>query len=414
MDIRDKFLNKLEKKLDPTQKKLFNLIHVERRKDSLVFRMPIGYIALTSIWEKIEEVSAETSIRVSKADVFATLSELDELLGDIEWLWEGWIPKGFVTMIAGDPGIGKSAIAQHLVKTVTEGGTFPLCTEPLGEPRNAVWIDTESAQQIIKVRAGTMKMDKSRVYIPSFDGDILTNTNLGQDDHREHIVNLIEGTDPALVILDSLGSSHSRGENKVEEMRPLMTFLSSMARDYQLAMVIVHHLNKDRKGEEPEITLNRVRGNTVITANCRSIFTVEPSMERSLRLRVIKNNLALIGDPIMAIPLLDERKQFTGFDYRPYVAPPPKKNRKDICADWILETLSKTKGGGLDLTDLIELGAKAGFTRSNIYSSRDLLDDRVMYSGTGKKAHWSLTREDQVTMKKILSNGKVKHGKKSK
>lgn len=409
MENKEKFLKALQSKLNPSQKQLFTMVNVETRKDSLVFRMPIGFISLEGVWNEILAVSEDTGIKVSKADVFATLDELDEILGDIQWLWEGWIPKGFVTMIAGDPGVGKSAIAQHLCKIITEGGSFPLCDEPLGEPANVVWVDTESAQQILKVRSDAMKINKKRVYLPSLHGDLLVNLNLGIDSNRQEIINLIEGVEPALLVLDSLGSSHSRGENKVEEMRPLMEFLTMTARDYQLAILAVHHLNKERKDEAPEVSLNRVRGSTIIPANCRSIFSVERFAGNNIRMNMIKSNLAIIGDPIMAVPVLDSHKNFAGFTYEPYVPPPPKKNKKENCAEWIIETLSKNKKG-IPLMDLVEAGEHLGFTRSNIYSARDLLGDRISFSGTGNKAFWSIVQQDREVIKKIIGNGKVKHG----
>lgn len=396
--------------MNPSQRQLFTLMSVETRKETLVFRMPAGFISLESVWEKILEVSERTKIKVSKTGLFATLGELDEILGDIQWLWEGWIPRGFITMIAGEPGIGKSAIAQYIAKIVTEGGTFPLQPEPFGNPANVIWVDTESAQQILKVRAGTMRMDKSKVFIPVIDGDLLSRANLGASQDREQIINVIEGTEPDLLILDSLAGSHTRGENKIEDIRPIMEFLATLARDYQIGVLVVHHLNKERKDEMAEVSLGRIRGSTGITGYCRSIFVVERSND-SIKIRVIKSNLAMIGEPILAKPLLDDNKHFTGFLFDPYVAPPEKRSKKELCAEWIMEALSKSKNG-MPLKDLAEIAGQAGYSRSNLYAAKDLLNDRLAFSGTGNSSFWSIVQQDKSTIKKILSNGKVKvkHG----
>jgi KaiC/GvpD/RAD55 family RecA-like ATPase len=414
MESKEKFLKILHKRLDQSERQLFTLISVETRKEGLIFRMPAGFVSLGSIWEKALEVSAETKVKVSQAGLFATLEELDEILGEIQWLWEGWIARGFVTMIAGDPGVGKSAVAQYIVKVITEGKTFPLQSEPFGKPANVIWVDTEAAQQILKVRADSMQMRKERVFIPVINGDLLSQANLGVSQDREQIVSVIEGTNPDLLVLDSLGGSHTRGENKVEDIRPVMQFLAMLARDYQIGVLVVHHLNKERKDELAEVSLSRIRGSTAITGYCRSIFAVEPFVENSIKLRVIKNNLALIGEPILAKPLLTPEKNLMGFTFSPYQAPPSKKNRKELCADWVLEILEPLPEG-IDLKELIEQGAQKGYSRSNIYATREILGDRVVYSGTGNHSHWNLARADTSTVKKILSsqNGKEKKKRKT-
>ena len=43
----------------------------------------------------------------------------------IEWLWEGMIPKGKLTLFAGESGIGKTQILCSIAATITRGGHFP-------------------------------------------------------------------------------------------------------------------------------------------------------------------------------------------------------------------------------------------------------------------------------------------------
>ncbi len=370
--------------------------------------MPADLISLEGIWEKALETGKELKIKVSRTGLFATLDELDEIIGDVEWLWQGWIPKGFVTMLAGDPGIGKSAMAQYFVKIITDGSCFPLEeSQQPRKPKDAIWVDTEASQQILKMRARSMKINKKRVYIPVINGDILSQANLGNDSDRQQIIELIEGTDSAILVVDSLGGSHSRGENKVEDVRPVLEFLALVARDHQIAVLLIHHLNKGKEGESTEVSLYRIRGSTVIPAYCRSIMALEQSAEKKLRLRLIKSNLARMAEPILVIPILDEEEEFTGFDCGLYVPPPPKKTRKESCADWVMGILEKQKDKSIHLSELIQAGQEAGFTRGNIYAARDVLGDRIMFGGTGKDATWSVTTVDKITVKRILSNGKA-------
>ena len=43
----------------------------------------------------------------------------------VEWLWPGRIPLGKLTLLDGDPGVGKSTLAVHLAAQVSIGGRWP-------------------------------------------------------------------------------------------------------------------------------------------------------------------------------------------------------------------------------------------------------------------------------------------------
>ena len=55
---------------------------------------------------------------------------LGELASDIKpevlaWLWPDYIPQGLLTLVAGDPGSGKSTVVADLVGRYTSGRPFP-------------------------------------------------------------------------------------------------------------------------------------------------------------------------------------------------------------------------------------------------------------------------------------------------
>ena len=43
----------------------------------------------------------------------------------VKWIWKGRIPAGKVTMLDGDPGLGKSTITTDLTARVTTASAFP-------------------------------------------------------------------------------------------------------------------------------------------------------------------------------------------------------------------------------------------------------------------------------------------------
>src|SRR5690606_17864384 len=54
---------------------------------------------------------------------YRKLSEIESR--PIDWLWRPWIAKGKVTMIAGNPGLGKSQATLGIAAAVSTGGELP-------------------------------------------------------------------------------------------------------------------------------------------------------------------------------------------------------------------------------------------------------------------------------------------------
>ena len=44
----------------------------------------------------------------------------------LEWAWEGLVPMGMLTLLTGDPGVGKSLVSLQVAAMVTRGVTNPL------------------------------------------------------------------------------------------------------------------------------------------------------------------------------------------------------------------------------------------------------------------------------------------------
>lgn len=406
---KERFLKHLRKKLTSDQREMLETIDIEQQKETIIFRMPVGLVELGGVWDTAEALAKELNVSIKQAGQFATLDELDDLLGDIQWLWNKWVPLGFVTMVAGDPGVGKSAIVQWLVKLVTEGKPFPLeDARQKREPANAIWVDTEASQQLIKVRASSMGMDKKRVYLPVINGDILSQANLGFTKDREMIIDLVVGTQAKLLILDSLGGSHTGGENKVEDIRPILEFLAILARDYNMAVIVIHHLNKGHKDESPEVSLYRLRGSTIIPAMCRSIWAIEKGYEGKNKMRMVKNNLAKAPPTIEVDVVLDPNEEILGFEFCEYQAPPPKKSKKDQCVDWLMKRLNEAGQKGVRPLQLVE-EAEGLYTRQMIYGAKETLGDAVMVSGSGHATVWTTMQRDDTSIKKILASSNGKH-----
>ena len=57
------------------------------------------------------------------------MTACDVTCAPVLWLWPGRIPRAKITVLDGDPGLGKSTITLDLAARVSSGHRMPYCTE---------------------------------------------------------------------------------------------------------------------------------------------------------------------------------------------------------------------------------------------------------------------------------------------
>jgi hypothetical protein len=127
----------------------------------------------------------------------------------IEWLWQGRIPMAALTLLEGDPGIGKSLLTLDLAACVSSGQPMPDAT-PGKEGTVILIAPHDSASHTIKPRLEAGGGDPSRVYLLNIVEDINPKNaqfftrpfSLSEDLHL--LEKLITRLKAVLVIIDTL------------------------------------------------------------------------------------------------------------------------------------------------------------------------------------------------------------------
>jgi predicted ATP-dependent serine protease len=177
-----------------------------------------------------------------------------------------------LTLRGAVPGAGKSFVALDLARRIIEGSTFPDGT-PVGAGRPVVYVDAEAIPQVINERAENWKMDKSKLFLMLPDEDLILDLSGIRDQDR--LTNMVFTIGPAMVVVDSLSSVSTKGENNIEDIRELLAFLNRLAVDYDCAMVLIHHLRK--RGTQQlmlwdGVSIDDFRGSGHIIAMARSVL----------------------------------------------------------------------------------------------------------------------------------------------
>ncbi len=229
------------------------------------------------------------------ASITTPLSTIDAEA--IRWHWPGVVALGKVTLIAGDPGLGKSLITADMTARTTGGIPWPDgCGTP--ETGSVIFASAEDdPSDTIRPRMEAAGADVSRVHILSTiteiddEGEIRERGfSLKRDIHRLSLEVERIG-DCKLIVIDPV-SAYLGGvdSHKNAELRELLAPLSDLAARHRVAVVAVSHLNKAQGGN----VLYRIAGSLAFVAAARAGWIVVKDQSDESRRLVLpaKNNLA--------------------------------------------------------------------------------------------------------------------------
>ncbi len=273
--------------------------------------------ALIEAGEKITELGyrekddlGETIARAAKA--FSTITDADVLSGNgtstwvelqqavspVAWCWANWLPAGMLTLVAGEPGSGKSALALRVAATFLRGDPWPDGTPYTGERGKVIWCEAEAAQAINLSRAKSWDLPLDSLVVPSTNP--LDGIALDDPTALARVTKAVNDPEVRLVVLDSLSGTH-RGDENAADVVQIVLALAALARDSEKPVLLTHHLRKRSRFEGDEVTLERLRGSSAIVQPARVVWALDTpngGQKDWRRLSVIKNNLAAFPKPL--------------------------------------------------------------------------------------------------------------------
>jgi putative DNA primase/helicase len=215
----------------------------------------------------------------------------------LKWLWPDWIVAGELTLLIGDPSVGKSLVWIDLVARITSGRPLPGTKKKVSGTVLAYTAE-ESRARIIVPRLVAAGANLERVIFP--EPPAAHNRRPPErlkplPEGIEHVAGLIGEYQPRLVVFDALADflSPSVEANSEIDVRNALTPLIEVAQRSETAALGVRHLNK-RSGDK---ALYRMLGSTGFMALARAALLVERHGDGAdgRALACVKNNL--VRDP---------------------------------------------------------------------------------------------------------------------
>ncbi len=231
-------------------------------------------------------------------------------LGDVEpepvhWLWNGYVARGKVNLVAGDPGVGKSWATLDLAARVTVGGETP-DRQHIMEQGSVVLLTAEDGlADTVRPRIDMQGGDAGMVHV--LEGII-------DEGGHERLPSLVENMDgleqvvvstkALLVIVDPLNAYTGRADSHNDaQIRRALTPLAKMAERTGAAVLVVMHLNQSTL----QPALYRIQGSIGYVGAARSVLVVvRDKTDPDMRVIVpIKSNLSA-AMPAVAFTITEE------------------------------------------------------------------------------------------------------------
>lgn len=186
----------------------------------------------------------------------AILTRLSDVVPQpVRWLWRGRIPFGKVTILDGDPGLGKSLVSLDVAARVSTARTMPDgTTGDLIEPAGVVLLSAEDdSADTIRPRLEAAGADVSRIVhlraVREADGTMqpVTLTSLTELQTAINEVNAkLVIVDPLMAFLPAKVDSH-----RDQDIRRSLAPLVALAAETGVAVLVIRHLNKTSSTGNP-------------------------------------------------------------------------------------------------------------------------------------------------------------------
>ena len=208
----------------------------------------------------------------------------------VTWTWPSRIPGGKLSLIIGDPGLGKSITCLDLAARITAGGLWPDGTR--AQEGNVVLLTAEDGlADTVRPRLDALGGKPERVYVLRAIRAGGTERGLDLTADFPHLENLIVRVNAVSAFSDPVSAYLGKTDSyRDSEVRAVLAPIAAMAERTGAAVVGVMHLTKNQQRQ----LIHRVQGNVAFAAAARAIFAIAEDRDTADRrfFTAIKMNLA--------------------------------------------------------------------------------------------------------------------------
>jgi putative DNA primase/helicase len=356
---------------------------------------PVELVASTPLWAPPDN---NTTTDTARRAVVTRMADVQP--EDVSWIWGGRIARGKYTLLAGEPGLGKTYALLDVNARVSRGLPFPDGTiAPLG--RSLKLTAEDGLADTLRPRLDALGADVSQISVleavKEQDG---TRSAVSLVRDLKILAEAIREVQPIIVDIDPL-TAYLGGTDthRDSEVRSALVPILDMAAVMNFALVGVSHLSKDAQ----RAALHRPGGSIAFVAAARVVLgLVADQADPARRLLVpLKSNICRPADTL-AFRINDERLTWetsavTDVDVEALFRPARPVDREEHSdAERLILGLLESEAWPIEARTAIDAAAAHGIAERTLRWTARKLGIRIARTGFGRAGKWHWHRPDSI------------------
>jgi archaellum biogenesis ATPase FlaH len=348
-----------------------------------------------------ERMKSDTKTPIKHKYLAHSMAEVEQ--EEIDWIWYPILARGEITIIEGDPGLGKSYLTQMVSKAICDGDKLPrfIRDNHIETIQGKVaYFDMEnSAGTVTKKRLLNNNLQNQSAFYQEEEP-----FSWADADRMSQVYEALERIKPTLVVFDTMNTylggavDTGRANSSQEAMFPLR----EIANRFNCAVAVIRHLVKSKKDKS---ALHAGQGSIAFAGFVRIVATVGrlPDDPDVGAIAVTKCNLGpqirdVLTFEIAKLPDLKNEKDRSRFKWGELVKNvgaddiiqnPEKNSDKGEAEEFLRDVLDD---GEEDIKKIEVMAEKRGISRRTLQRAGEGLGVTKKVKGFGKNkvSYWSL------------------------
>lgn len=348
----------------------------------------------TAIYTPAPEVKTSLTLpsaeRVRRQPVITFLDTVQP--EQVDWIWPGRLARRKYTLLAGEPGLGKTYLYLDASARISNHGTFPDGTRA---PHGRVLILTaeDGLSDTIRPRLDALGADTTRIAVLEAvrepDG---TRSSISLTKDLDMLMAAVREVQPDFVWVDPFSAYLGRTDtHRDSEVRAALAPLLDMAEQERFALGAICHLSKDAQ----KAALHRPGGSIAFVAAARIVLALaaDPHDPTRRLLAPIKSNICRPA-PTLAYRITDDRLvwetgavEMTAEDIFRQSAPGDREAQTDA-EQLIADLLADETIWPIEAKDALAAGQAHGVHERTIQRAAKRMGIRIERLGFGRGGRW--------------------------